>query len=160
MVSGGTVAIMNISWAWTYLPRIPARDPGMTAWACTRHLRRPGCRFLSIPFPRLCLRDGPQSTYPQANPDHTRVGFSQFSLCTAVRTYSIGRLGESLFRCGGSDILNDPCALGALVTLDPCRDLLCIDRSERLTPDIATKGRIVARSERLMVCLPIGCSAS
>ncbi len=87
---------------------------------------------------------------PQADLDHTLVGFSQFRLRTSVRTYSIGRLGGSLFRCGGFDILNDPSALGALVTLDPSRDLLCIDRSESLTPDIAAKGRIVARSERMV----------
>ena len=90
----------------------------------------------------------------QADLDQTRFGFSRFQLRTLVQTYSMGRLGESLFRCPGFDILNDPCALGALATIDPTRALLCASPSENLTPEITVKGRIVARSERMSA--PVG----
>jgi len=66
--------------------------------------------------------------------DHTqqRFGFSEFVLETLSGTYPLGRIGDRLFRTTTDGILSDPCALGALHTLDHRRKLLCISEVDSL----------------------------
>ncbi len=70
------------------------------------------------------------STYlGEADEAYGRYGFSQFTLTTQRAAYTIGRLGQSYFRCTAA-LMEDAVALAALHRLDPHRRVLCIDGSE------------------------------
>lgn len=84
---------------------------------------------------------------PQADSVHRVYGFSQFTLTTETQIYTVGRIGEHLFRCATFDILNDLTALKALAHLDNARKLLCVDL-EQHQPDDHSTYQILASSWR------------
>lgn len=87
------------------------------------------------------------------DPDYARYGFSRFSLSTEQATYTIGRLGTSLFRVVEPGLLDDAIALNALYTLDHDRTLLCIGTARELEAPSKRGGMIIGRTERLVAPL-------
>ena len=96
----------------------------------------------------------------EADGAQARFGFSQFSLQTDLRAYTVGRLGDTLFRVGTFSILEDPTALRALSRLDAGRQLLCFGplhecTAERFRPEmvVAESERLVCSCDRIQACL-------
>ncbi len=86
-----------------------------------------------------------EADYAQAT-----YGFSQFELQTDISTYTVGRIGDSLFRVGTLSILEDGTALRALVRLDFRRQLLCLGSPDQCTAERFKCEMVVAESERLV----------
>lgn len=96
------------------------------------------------------------SGLPQADRVHDAYGFSSFSLQTDSSTYSIGRLGESLFRISSPEIFDDYSALRALNAIGPSRSLLYIGREEQISKrtvhatHLATSLRLKSNYEEIL----------
>lgn len=76
--------------------------------------------------------------YPQSETCHARYGFSTLNIRTAQGDYSIGRLGDELFRITQPAALTDPGVLTALCTLDSsCRVFSILPDDQ--TPPIMSK---------------------
>ena len=86
----------------------------------------------------------------EADLNHFRYGFSQFTLTTNSATYRVGRLGQNLFRVGTSAILQDTAALQGLVHLDPERELVCSGSDGDANILSFAHSSLIAESERLV----------
>jgi len=108
--------------------------------------------LMEVPLiaPKATVHGDWSSTFLGASdPDYVRYGFSQFTLTTDQMTYTIGRLGLSLFRATAWAILDDDAALTALHVLDNNRALLCIDTPQGLTSAVRRRGVVLGQTERL-----------
>ncbi len=86
---------------------------------------------------------------PQADRVQAAYGFSQFRLQTRSGTYSVGRIGDSLFRTTDVELLDDVAALAALSHLDDRRDLLLVCEPDEWVEKAEQPGAILAQSHRL-----------
>lgn len=66
------------------------------------------------------------SGFPQSDRCFAEYGFSQFTLTTESRSYSIGLLGEDYFRISDGKIFQDLAAISTLAKFAPTRKLLLI----------------------------------
>lgn len=82
--------------------------------------------------------------------EHTRYGFSSFTLKTPDNSYVVGRLGDSLFRVTSGAIVHDATAMEALHSLDSRRALLCFCTPGELGTDLENRGRVLGMTERLI----------
>ncbi len=109
--------------------------------------------WIQLPLPLTKPSDGHHYTITgldEADINHFRYGFSQFTLTTNSATYRVGRLGQDLFRVGTGAILQDPDALYGLVRSDPNRQLVCIVSAEDCTHLLPGANSLIAESERLV----------
>lgn len=109
--------------------------------------------WLQVPMPNLASVDGVGwsiTGLAEADDAQATYGFSQFTLRTDITTYTVGRLGHSLFRVGTFSILDDSAALRALVRLDSRRQLLCLGPSEQCPAERFRREMVVVESERLV----------
>jgi GNAT superfamily N-acetyltransferase len=105
------------------------------------------------PATSTSAREWSSSFNSVSDSDYARYGFSQFKLRTEHATYTIGRLGGSLFRVVSSALLKDEIALNALYTLDNKRALLCIGSDKELEVGAKRGGVVIGRIERLVARL-------
>jgi ribosomal protein S18 acetylase RimI-like enzyme len=108
--------------------------------------------LMEVPLiaPKTTIYGDWSSTFLGASdPDYVRYGFSQFTLTTDRMTYTLGRLGRSLFRATPWAILDDDAALSALHVLDNNRALLCIGTPQGLTSAVRRRGIVLGQTERL-----------
>lgn len=78
-----------------------------------------------------------------------RYGFCSFQLTTALRSYTIGRIGAGLFRSTGSEVLADGDALALLASIAPRARLLCIVEPSVEPDRFPFAARVVGTSCRL-----------
>jgi hypothetical protein len=89
------------------------------------------------------------SGLPLADQAHGAFGFSEFTLHTPSGPHRIGRLGSRLFRSTDASLLRDRCAMHALQSIDPRRNLLCIDRTEKTRAHAGEAASVKATSVRM-----------
>ena len=114
--------------------------------------------LMKVPlFPPKSTTEGNwSSSFLEAtDPHYSRYGFSQFTLITEHATYTIGRLGTSLFRASACAILDDDTALNALHSLDKRRALLCIATAQELESAAQHCGVVVGVTESLVTPLDV-----
>ena len=100
-------------------------------------------------FPTECSEPFVYSGLVPADRLHDAYGFSELGLRTRRGSFRIGRLGPRLFRATDAAVLTDPTALAALRTLDPDRNLLCIDRADAFDQVTVTGAKELARAVRM-----------
>ena len=66
------------------------------------------------------------SDLPQSNLCFAKYGFSQFTVSTKTKNYSVGLLGENYFRISDEEILYDPEAITTLYEYSKTRNILLI----------------------------------
>ncbi len=119
--------------------------------------------WIRVRMPNLVSSEGRKGCITglsDADDAQAKFGFSQFRLQTDLRAYTVGRLGDSLFRVDTFSILDDPTALRALSRLDAGRQLLCFGplnqcTAERFGPElvVAESERLVCSCDRIQACL-------
>jgi len=111
---------------------------------------------LELPTPASCSgeqREWSSTFHEEGVHEHTRYGFSSFTLKTPDNSYVVGRLRDSLFRVAGGAIVHDATAMEALHRLDPKRALLCFPTVEDFQTDPDRYGRVLGATERLVASL-------
>jgi GNAT superfamily N-acetyltransferase len=109
------------------------------------------CTWIETPLPPPRSMSDGQCTIEgmeQADREHAEQGFSQFKLHTFTAEYTVGRLGDEVFRIAGWGGFRDRPALAGLAALDARRVLISVGAPEDLPPDALRRSRIVAESER------------
>jgi len=129
------------------------------SWYLAMGMAEVGCKTLmEVPlFPPKTTAEGDwSSSFLEAmDPDYSRYGFSQFTLRTEHATYTIGRLGTSLFRASACAILDDDTALNALHSLDKHRSLLCIGTAQELESAAQRCGVVVGTTKYLVAPMDV-----
>ncbi len=116
------------------------------------------CRQKWVDMPLTgCMAQAEQpwfaSGLAQANRIHDSWGFSEFTLQTPSGAHRVGRLGDRLFRVTDSRVLTDGCALAALRSIAPERNLVCIDKIDSFVDPIPEGAVVRSKSARLAASL-------
>jgi ribosomal protein S18 acetylase RimI-like enzyme len=92
-------------------------------------------------------REAYVSGWPQADLCHRHFGFSQFTLTSAQRSCSVGRIGTGWYRLDDPSALDDASILGTMRRLDPCRRVFAV--VPRLSAQAPVPARILATTLRM-----------